>query len=348
MKKCPACSKIVDDAATECPHCSIIFSKWESRQASPPPPPPEQGSPAPRGGFPFLYVIMGIIVLAGGLWFTVKPGKKAAPAGTIQQSVEQEEQLPYQPPPPPPPQQEPSFNYNDTSAPPPPPEPAPGQPKGVENFNPHNLDIWSLDDYTDDQLKESLPHNPSFAMRIAKMLVSRGQRDNTIQILNGMLRDKSGDYMSPPSSIEHALQQCGGSKTYDWRRDRESYVEADDVKIAEWSAEISGNSIYTSGVIKVGRDIIHGQAKRQSGTVTLTPYCKYTIKCQGSTGGYIAEKEYDITGTDTYWNNQLLVSGISTGKYTISAYISTQYVDGTGQARNLFNSSNGVLTLDMR
>ena len=175
---------------------------------------------------------------------------------------------------------------------------------------------------------------------IADELVKRGAREQAVEVLNLLLRDKdrAGSF-----GIKMALEKLGAHVTY--AREKNSFFQPEESKVdyIEWSVELKGDSIYSSGRIYLGSDIVAGFSRQQKGMVTLPSFARYQFTLKGGKLAQPIEKTFEVQSAgEKSWEDVIIASGLGTGKYTVSLFLHAQYVkeDGGGQ---ILNNSAGFL-----
>jgi hypothetical protein len=193
------------------------------------------------------------------------------------------------------------------------------------------------------QLLDALRSHPYNTQTIADELAKRGAKTEAAEVLTSMLRE--GEQKSD-LGIKTALRKLGFPVTYDSSRNVFLPISEDNIGYIEWSAEVKGDDVYSSGKIYVGQDVIAGLSRSQQGMVTIPTFVKYTITLKGGSLRQPVEKTFDVnTAGEVLWDNVMLASGIRPGKYSVTLFLHAQFVkeDGTGQ---ILNNNAGFLEVE--
>lgn len=143
-----------------------------------------------------------------------------------------------------------------------------------------------------------------------------------------------------------ALGKLGAPVIYGWEKNSFLPIAEDDVGYMEWSAEMKGDALYSSGKIYVGRDVVAGFSRPQKSPVTIPTFARYRLTVKGGSLSQPIERTYDAkTAGENTWDNVTLASGLGAGKYTVSLFLHAQFIkeNGTGQ---ILNNSAGFLEIE--
>jgi hypothetical protein len=184
---------------------------------------------------------------------------------------------------------------------------------------------------------------------ILRLLVRKGAREPAASVLNERLRDKT-EGRSPPSWLKGHLEQLGVSLSYDWHKRRESAPPAaDELELLEWEIELRGDSLYSSGRIFIGRDVVEGYARPSQSGLSVPTFARYRLTVKGGTLPAPVELTFDADrrAGEQAWNGVLLASGLGPGRYDVSPYLHAQTVPSGGTPLSI-NRNYGDLTVEKR
>lgn len=218
-----------------------------------------------------------------------------------------------------------------------------GADQGAPVSSPTFLSASDLGRMQTPQLLDALRSNPYNKQMIADELVRRGAQAEAVEALQAMLRDKEQKGLL---GIKMALSKLKAPVVYDWSRNSFLPIAEDNIGLIEWAAETRNDSVYSSGRIYVGRDVIAGLSRRQQGMVTLPAFVRYTLKVKGGSLAQPVEKIFEAAREGEHsWDNVILASGIGPGKYSVTLFLHAQFAkeDGTGR---ILNNNAGFLEIE--
>ena len=193
------------------------------------------------------------------------------------------------------------------------------------------------------QLLEALRSHPYNTREITDELVKKGAKTEAAEVLTSMLKNR---VQKSDLGIKMALGKLGAPITYDNSKNVFLPISEDNIGYIDFSVETKGDSVYSSGKIYIGRDVIAGLKQRQQGMVTVPTFVKYTLTVKGGSLGQPVEKTFEVnTAGENAWDNVLLVSGISSGKYSVTLFLHAQFAkeDGSGM---ILNNNAGFLEVE--
>ncbi|HAH32409.1 MAG TPA: hypothetical protein DCL44_08870 [Elusimicrobia bacterium] len=167
-------------------------------------------------------------------------------------------------------------------------------------------------------------------------LLARGERTQTVNTLNEMLRDKR-DNKSASATAKKFLKKAGAPVTFDWYMDSWGQPPEDKYSLMEWEIEMRGNSIVTSGKVYIGREIADGFTRPQKNDFRAPTYARYEFTVTGPGLAKPVVKVFDAlprAGTQP-WNGIMLASGLTAGEYKVAIYINAQTVQANGTPLSL-------------
>lgn len=193
------------------------------------------------------------------------------------------------------------------------------------------------------QLLEALRSHPYNTQMIADELAKKGAKAQAAEVLTSMLK---GGSQTSDLGIKMALGKLGAPVTYDRTKNVFLPIAEDNIGYIEWSGEMRGDAVYSTGKIYIGREVIDGLSREQSGPMKVPTFVRYTITVKGGTLGSPVEKTFDVnTAGEHDWEDVMLASGLGKGKYSITLFLHAQFAkeDGKGQ---ILNNNAGFLEVE--
>ncbi len=183
---------------------------------------------------------------------------------------------------------------------------------------------------------------------ILSYLVNRGAKEEAIQTLNEMLRNQNS--LSVPQQAKTFLQALGAPITFASQKSHPfGDIKYQEIKFdwLEWSVEVKGDSIFSSGKLYLDRDVIDGFSRPQKDDFKVPVFARYKFQVTGPGLAIPVEKTVDAQAQpgEQSWDQVLTASGLAPGKYEVRLSLQAQTVMHDGVPLAL-SSQGQTLTVE--
>lgn len=182
-----------------------------------------------------------------------------------------------------------------------------------------------------EEMLSALKADPFKRYLVFDAMIARGEREQLVNALNEMLRDKSGN-TSADGNVKTLLKKAAAPVTFDWDMDAQRPFPEDKYSLVEWEIEMRGDSIVSTGKVYVGREIADGFTRTQTGEFRVPTYakCELALSGPGLPRPVVKLLEFPPSAGEQLWSGVTLASGLAPGEYTVRIWLNAQTVQASG------------------